>query len=517
MRGALLAMVVALAPALAVRVAWLSPAPGVYQEGRTLRLEVRVSPDPGERILEVRAVALPSGKWVMDSRPGSGGGVVLRYWDTTGYAGTTALRLEVAYMGGRGDTAYAILPVQIVGAPRGQNLQSQGLVEDLDRLITDACRFISFYDLGSVRWLCTAHRTVKKAIRYFDQLQYMWEDFKSQAMYYGTGLALDWLGKSLGLHQLNPLVDEVDRALDGFMSDIRRQKNAILNALARARQKQLAEIYGWTPDGDPLYWGPEWWAKLISGVVPQLGFQATEQSLKDLQRTAQLLENQSRVAENVQNQQENTKPENVFQDLWDTLGAVWNFISEAIQKGWTSPHRYKRRQRRRGRTPTHGGPGRPSERLHPPGRALRPEQPQRPGGREGRLGQRPHHPRHLRDPYRRGRERALHPGGDGGAGEGLCRDASPGGHEQHAGHPGDAQPGRPAGHDRGAAFPGQPEPGGAHQEAGAKRRGPASPGYGHGGLPGGEDLGQVRGGRGGAGHAGPAVAGGVRPNTGGGP
>jgi hypothetical protein len=336
MRGALLALVVALAPALAVRVAWLSPAPGVYQEGRTLRLEVRVSPDPGERILEVRAVALPSGKWVMDSRPGSGGGVVLRYWDTTGFAGTTALRLEVAYMGGRGDTAYAILPVQIVGAPRGQNLQSQGLVEDLDQLITDACRFIGFYDLGSVRWLCTAHRTVKKAIRYFDQLQSMWEDFKSQAMYYGTGLALDWLGKSLGLHQLNPLVDEVDRALDGFMSDIRRQKNAILRALARARQKQLAEIYGWTPDGDPLYWGPEWWAKLISGVVPQLGFQATEQSLKDLQRTAQLLENQSRVAENVQNQQENTKPENVFQDLWDTLGAVWNFISEAIQKGWTA-------------------------------------------------------------------------------------------------------------------------------------------------------------------------------------
>ncbi|MDT7910282.1 MAG: hypothetical protein RQ912_10165, partial [Thermus sp.] len=114
MRGALLALVVALAPALAVRVAWLSPASGVYQEGRTLRLEVRVSPDPGERILEVRAVALPSGKWVMDSRPGSGGGVVLRYWDTTGFAGTTALRLEVAYMGGRGDTAYAILPVQIV-------------------------------------------------------------------------------------------------------------------------------------------------------------------------------------------------------------------------------------------------------------------------------------------------------------------------------------------------------------------------------------------------------------------
>ena len=336
MKRALLLLVVALSSALAVRVEWLSPAPGVYQEGRTLRLEVRVSPDPGERILGIRAVALPSGKWVMDARPGQAGGVVLRYWDTTGYAGTTALRLEVEYMGPRSGTAYALLPLQVRGGLAQQNLQAQGLVEDLDQLITDACRFIGFYDLGSVRWLCTAHRTVKKALRYWDQLQYMWEDFKAQAMYYGTGLALDWLGKSLGLHQLNPLVDQVDQALDSFMSDIRRQKQAILNALAKARQQQLAELYGWTPDQDPLYWGPEWWTKLISGVVPQLGFQATEQSLKDLQRTAQLLENQSRAAQNVQNQQEETKPENVFQDLWDTLGAAWNFIAEAIQKGWTT-------------------------------------------------------------------------------------------------------------------------------------------------------------------------------------
>jgi len=332
----LLLLMVALPPALAVRVEWLSPAPGVYPEGRTLRLEVRVSPDPGERILGLRAVALPSGRWVMDARPGSSGGVVLRYWDTTGYGGTTALRLEVEYMGPRSGTAYALLPLQVRGGLAQQNLQAQGLVEDLDQLITDACRFIGFYDLGSVRWLCTAHRTVKKALRYFDQLQYMWEDFKAQAMYYGTGLALDWLGKSLGLHQLNPLVDQVDQALDSFMSDIRRQKNAILNALAKARQKQLAELYGWTPDQDPLYWGPEWWTRLISGVVPQLGFQATEQSLRDLQRTAQLLENQSRTAQNIQNQQEETKPENVFQDLWDTLGAAWNFIAEAIQKGWTA-------------------------------------------------------------------------------------------------------------------------------------------------------------------------------------
>ncbi|BDG18850.1 hypothetical protein TthSNM11_10530 [Thermus thermophilus] len=323
----------ALLPALAVRVEWLSPRPGVYPEGRVLVVEARVEPEPGERVLEVRGVALPSGREVFRTTSLQ----VKRYWDTTGFGGTTALRLEVDYTGGKTGTAYALLALQVQGTGlSGQNLQAQGLMEDLDGFITQACRFIGFYELASVRWLCTAHRTVKKAVNYWNQLGEMWEDFKNQAIYYGTGLALDWLGKGLGLHQLNPLVDQVDQALTDFMSDIRRQKNAILNALARARAEQLRELDEWKPGDDPLYWGPEWWTRLLSGVVPQLGFQATTQSLTDLQRTAQLLENQSRVAQNVQNQQENLSLENTLQDLWDTLGAAWNFIAEAVSKGWAS-------------------------------------------------------------------------------------------------------------------------------------------------------------------------------------
>lgn len=318
-------------PALAVRVAWLSPRPGTYPEGRVLVVEARVEPEPGERVLEVRGVALPSGREVFRTTSLQ----VKRYWDTGGFGGTTALRLEVDYTGGKTGTAYALLALQVQGTGlSGQNLQAQGLMEDLDGFITQACRFIGFYELASVRWLCTAHRTVKKAINYWNQLGDMWEDFKNQAIYYGTGLALDWLGKGLGLHKLNPLVDKVDQALTNLMSDIRRQKNAILNALARARAEQLRELDAWKPGDDPLYWGPEWWTRLISGVVPQLGFQATTQSLADLQRTAQLLENQSRVAQNVKNQQENLSLESTLQDLWDTLGAAWNFIAEAVSKGW---------------------------------------------------------------------------------------------------------------------------------------------------------------------------------------
>ncbi|GGM99609.1 hypothetical protein GCM10007092_11940 [Thermus composti] len=335
----------ALLPALAVRVAWLSPRPGVYPEGRVLVVEARVEPEPGERVLEVRGVALPSGREVFRTTSLQ----VKRYWDTTGFGGTTALRLEVDYTGEKTGTAYALLALQVQGTGlsgqnlqvqgtglSGQNLQAQGLMEDLDGFIAQACRFIGFYELSSVRWLCTAHRTVKKAVNYWNQLGDMWEDFKNQAIYYGTGLALDWLGKGLGLHQLNPLVDQVDQALTDLMSDIRRQKNAILNALARARAEQLRELDAWKPGDDPLYWGPEWWTRLISGVVPQLGFQATTQSLADLQRTAQLLENQSRVAQNVKNQQENLSLESTLQDLWDTLGAAWNFIAEAVSKGWAS-------------------------------------------------------------------------------------------------------------------------------------------------------------------------------------
>jgi hypothetical protein len=327
----------ALLPAFAVRVEWLSPRPGPYPEGRILKVAARVVPEEGERILSVRAVALPSGKGVLEADPGGAGGVVERYWDTQGFGGTTALRLEVGYTGTKTGTAYALLPVAVQGTGlSGQNLQAQGLMDDLDGFIAQACRVIGFYDLASVRWLCTAHRTVRKAVNYWNQLGDMWEDFKNQAIYYGTGLALDWLGKGLGLYQLNPIVDQVDQALTDFMADIRRQKNAILNALAQARQKQLAELDAWKPGDDPLYWGPEWWTRLVSGVVPQLGFEATVQSLKDLQRTAQLLENQSRVAQDVKNQKENLSLENTLQDLWDTLGAAWNFIAEAVQKGWAA-------------------------------------------------------------------------------------------------------------------------------------------------------------------------------------
>ncbi len=316
-----------------MRVEWLSPRPGAYPEGRVLEVAARVVPEPGERVLEVRGVALPSGREVFRTTSLQ----VKRYWDTGGFGGTTALRLEVDYTGEKTGTAYALLALQVQGTGlSGQNLQAQGLMEDLDGFITQACRFIGFYELASVRWLCTAHRTVKKAVNYWNQLGDMWEDFKNQAIYYGTGLALDWLGKSLGLHQLNPLVDQVDQALTDFMADIRRQKNAVLNALARARAEQLRELDAWRPGDDPLYWGPEWWARLLSGVVPQLGFENTVQSLRDLQRTAQLLENQSRVAQNVKNQQENLSLENTLQDLWDTLGAAWNFIAEAVQRGWAS-------------------------------------------------------------------------------------------------------------------------------------------------------------------------------------
>jgi hypothetical protein len=316
-----------------VRVEWLSPGPGAYPEGRVLLVEARVVPEPGERVLLVRGVALPSGREVFRTTSLQ----VKRYWDTGGFGGTTALRLEVDYTGERTGTAHALLPLRVQGTGlSGQNLQAQGLMEDLDGFIARACRVIGFYELASVRWLCTAHRTVKKAVSYWNQLGDMWEDFKNQAIYYGTGLALDWLGKSLGLHQLNPLVDQVDQALTDFMADIRRQKNAILNALARARAEQLRELDAWRPGDDPLYWGPEWWTRLLSGVVPQLGFENTVQSLKDLQRTAQLLENQSRVAQNVKNQQENLSLESTLQDLWDTLGAAWNFIAEAVQRGWAS-------------------------------------------------------------------------------------------------------------------------------------------------------------------------------------
>ncbi|WP_038043785.1 hypothetical protein [Thermus tengchongensis] len=403
-------------------------------------------------------MALPSGREVFRTTSLQ----VKRYWDTGGFGGTTALRLEVDYTGEKTGTAYALLALQVQGTGlSGQNLQAQGLMEDLDGFIAQACRFIGFYELSSVRWLCTAHRTMKKAINYWNQLGDMWEDFKNQAIYYGTGLALDWLGKGLGLHQLNPLVDQVDQALTDLMSDIRRQKNAILNALARARAEQLRELDAWKPGDDPLYWGPEWWTRLISGVVPQLGFQATTQSLADLQRTAQLLENQSRVAQNVKNQQENLSLESTLQDLWDTLGAAWNFIAEAVSKGWASL--------------TGGFPGRAwwGRKALPREAPLGPRTPRglrghlrlgrhqrlRLGGRDG--------PRHHGGAHLRGPDRPLHPGGDGGGGEGLRRAHPPAGPGLFPGRAGDEEPRRPAGHDRGATGPGEPELGGAHQEAGA--------------------------------------------------
>ncbi|GLV48724.1 MULTISPECIES: hypothetical protein [unclassified Thermus] len=337
MRSFLFLLPLLLAPAWAVRVEWLSPRPGVYEEGRVVRLAARVVPEEGESVLQVRAVALPSGRVVLESRPGLKGGEVARYWDTTGFGGTQAVRLEVAYAGARSGTAYALLPLGVRGGVGASaSLEAQGLAENLDNFIAQACRYIGFYDLASVRWLCTAHRTVRKAVRYWNQLGDMWEDFKNQAIYYGTGLALDWLGKSLGLHTLNPVVDQIDQSLDSFMSDIRRNKEAILRALARARARQVEEIEGWQPGTDYPYWGPEWWTRVVAGAVPFLGFEATQQSLKDLQRTAQLLENQSRVAQNVQNQQENTSLESTLQDLWDTLGAAWNFVAEAVSKGWAS-------------------------------------------------------------------------------------------------------------------------------------------------------------------------------------
>lgn len=325
-----------LASALAVRVEWVSPSPQTVDEGRVVRLEVRVWPDPGESILSVRAVALPSGRLILESRPGVRGGTVMRYWDTTGFGGTRAVQLLVEYTGAKTGTATAFLPVQVRGG-LGQNaLQAQGLMEDLDGFITQACRVIGFYDLASVRWLCTAHRTVKKAVNYWNQLGDMWEDFKNQAMYYGLGIALDWLGKALGLHTLNPVVDQIDQTLTDFMGDIRRAKNAILNTLAKVRMQQIQELEGWQPDQNYPYWGPEWWTRMVAGAVPQLRFEATQQSLRDLQRTAQLLENQSRVAQNIQNQQEGTSLENALQDLWDTMGAAWNFIKEAVQNGWAA-------------------------------------------------------------------------------------------------------------------------------------------------------------------------------------
>ncbi|ULR39734.1 hypothetical protein [Thermus sp. NEB1569] len=337
MKRLALVLLLSLSSALAVKVEWVSPSPQILDEGRVVRLEVRVWPDPGESILSVRAVALPSMKPILESRPGARGGVVARYWDTTGFGGTRGVQLMVEYTGVKTGTAYAFLPVQVQGGPLAQNsLQAQGLMEDLDGFITQACRVIGFYDLASVRWLCTAHRTVKKAVNYWNQLGDMWEDFKNQAIYYGTGIALDWLGKALGLHTLNPVVDQIDQTLTNFMSDIRRAKNAILNSLARIRMQQIQELEGWQPDQNYPYWGPEWWTRMVAGAVPQLRFEATQQSLRDLQRTAQLLENQSRVAQNIKNQQENTSLENTLQDLWDTLGSAWNFIKEAVQKGWAT-------------------------------------------------------------------------------------------------------------------------------------------------------------------------------------
>ncbi|MDM7325073.1 MAG: hypothetical protein P3W93_008895 [Thermus sp.] len=334
---ALLAGFWLLSAALAVRVEWVSPRPGVLDEGRVVRLEARVWAEPGETILGVRAVALPSGRTILDSRPGAMGGQVMRYWDTTGFGGTQGVQLQVQYMGAKTGTAYAFLPLQVQGGGLAQNsLQAQGLAEDLDGFITQACKVIGFYDLASVRWLCSAHRTVKKAVNYWNQLGDMWEDFKNQAIYYGTGIALDWLGKSLGLHTLNPLVDQVDQTLTNFMSDIRRSKNAILNTLAKMRAEQIKDIEGWQPGDQYPYWGPEWWTRMVAGAVPQLRFEATRQSLIDLQRTAQLLENQSQVAQNIKNQQENTSLENTLQDLWDSLGAAWNFVKEAVQKGWAT-------------------------------------------------------------------------------------------------------------------------------------------------------------------------------------
>ncbi|WP_114313600.1 hypothetical protein [Thermus caldifontis] len=332
----ILLLALAIAPAWAVRVEWISPAPQVLDEGRVVRLEVGVWAEPGESIISVKAVALPSGRPILESRPGIKGGVVSRYWDTTGFGGTRAVQLLVEYTGAKTGTAYAFLPVQVRGGLGQSSLQAQGLAEDLDGFITQACRAINFYSLASVRWLCTAHRTVKKAVMYWNELGDMWEDFKNQAIYYGTGIALDWLGKSLGLHTLNPAVDQIDQTLTNFMSDIRRAKNAVLTSLARIRAQQIQEIEGWQPDQNYPYWGPEWWTRMVAGVVPHLRFEATQQSLRDLQRTAQLLENQSRVAQNINNQQENTSLENTLQDLWDTLGAAWNFIKEAVQNGWAA-------------------------------------------------------------------------------------------------------------------------------------------------------------------------------------
>jgi len=338
MKGAwAVSLVLAASLAFAVRVEWLTR-PGTYVEGQTVRVEARIIAEEGERIGEVRGVALPSGREVFSSMPGRRGGTLLRYWDTTGYGGTTALRLEVSYMGRAGTgTAYAVLPVSIRGMGLGaQQVQAQGFLEDLDGFVSQACRVINFYDLASVRWLCTAQRTIKKAQRYWEQLGGIWEDFKNQVIYYGTGLVLDWIGKGLGLHQLNPVVDQVDQAIDGFMSDIRRQKNAIVNALARARAQQVNEIMRWQPGQSFPQWGPEWWARFVARVVPQLGFQITEQALRDIQRTAQLLEGHAAVAQEVQNQQEELKPEEALRDLWDTLGAAWNFVKEAVQNGWAS-------------------------------------------------------------------------------------------------------------------------------------------------------------------------------------
>ena len=336
MKRVVFALLLAMASAWAVKVEWVSPSPQVVDEGRVVRLEVRVWPDAGESIMRVKAVAIPSGKPIFESQPGLRGGTVMRYWDTTGFGGTRAVQLLVEYTGAKTGTAYALLALQVRGGLAQNSLQAQGLAEDLDGFITQACRYIGFYDLASVRWLCTAHRTVKRAVNFWNQLGDMWEDFKNQAIYYGTGIALDWLGKSLGLHTLNPVVDQIDQTLTNFMGDIRRAKNSILTNLARIRMQQIQELESWQPGQDYPYWGPEWWTRMVAGAVPQLRFEATQQSLRDLQRTAQLLENQSRVAQNIKNQQENTSLENTLQDLWDTMGAAWNFIKEAVAKGWAS-------------------------------------------------------------------------------------------------------------------------------------------------------------------------------------
>jgi len=327
----------AVSSAFAVRVEWLTR-PKTYVEGQTVRVEARVTPEADEWIWEVRVVALPSGKSIFVTQPGKRGGTALGYWNTTGYGGTTALRLEVSYSGRAGNgTAYALLPVSVQGTGLGaQQVQAQGFIEDLDRFVNQACQAIGYFNLATVRWVCTAKRTVQKAQRYWEQLGHMWEDFKDQVMYYGTGMILDWVGKAAGLHMLNPIFDQVDNTLDTFMSEIRAQKNALIRALAKARAAQIQEIENWQAGQDFPRWGPEWWSRFVAQVVPQLGFQATEQAIRDIQRTVDIVNAQAKIAEQVATQQEEANPSNALQDLWDTLGTAWNFVKEAVAKGWAS-------------------------------------------------------------------------------------------------------------------------------------------------------------------------------------